>query len=63
MCRHANLSASLKNKEHTKLASVRYCVRGCMGWESIRRECEMERVLLIVEKVGERNQREKATLK
>ncbi|KAK4308887.1 hypothetical protein Pmani_019447 [Petrolisthes manimaculis] len=31
MCRHANLSASaLKNKEHTKLASVRTWVRGAL---------------------------------
>ncbi|XP_069974869.1 latrophilin Cirl isoform X7 [Penaeus vannamei] len=30
MCRHANLSASVKNKEHTKLASVRSWVRGAV---------------------------------
>ncbi|XP_050720068.1 adhesion G protein-coupled receptor L1-like isoform X3 [Eriocheir sinensis] len=30
MCRHANLSSSLKNKEHTKLASVRTWVRGAV---------------------------------
>lgn len=30
MCRHTNITASLKNKEHTKLASVRTWVRGAI---------------------------------